>query len=90
MRSSTRNIKPGGCDSGSALRRRLATYKYYNMDQIVAQALTVYGKMSSVKRKEALILENGHPNGKHIPATKAILPELTPSNGGNGEIRTAL
>jgi len=32
---------------------RLATYKYYNMDQIVAQALTVYGKIAGLKRKEA-------------------------------------
>ena len=32
---------------------RLATYKYYNMDQIVAQALTVYGKIVGLKRKEA-------------------------------------
>ena len=31
---------------------RLATYKYYNMDQIVGQALTVYSKMNSVKRKD--------------------------------------
>jgi len=35
---------------------RLATYKYYNMDQIVAQALTVYGKMAGLKRKEASIV----------------------------------
>lgn len=35
---------------------RLATYKYYNMDQIVAQALTVYAKMVSAKRKEALAM----------------------------------
>jgi UDP-galactopyranose mutase len=33
---------------------RLATYKYYNMDQIVAQALTQYGKIAGVKRKEAI------------------------------------
>nr|MBA2736765.1 UDP-galactopyranose mutase [Pyrinomonadaceae bacterium] len=32
---------------------RLATYKYYNMDQIVAQALTVYGKIAGMKRIEA-------------------------------------
>ena len=32
---------------------RLATYKYYNMDQIVAQALTTYGKIVGMKRKEA-------------------------------------
>ncbi|MDQ3711908.1 MAG: UDP-galactopyranose mutase [Acidobacteriota bacterium] len=34
---------------------RLATYKYYNMDQIVAQALTEYGKIVGLKRKEATI-----------------------------------
>lgn len=38
---------------------RLATYKYYNMDQIVAQALTVYSKMNSVKRKDALVMVSG-------------------------------
>ena len=39
---------------------RLATYKYYNMDQIVAQALTTYGKIVGMKRKEAAILLNGN------------------------------
>jgi UDP-galactopyranose mutase len=54
---------------------RLATYKYYNMDQIVAQALTVYGKIEGLKRKEAVTLRkttaavlygngNGSGNGK--------------------------
>ncbi len=33
---------------------RLATYKYYNMDQIVAQALMTYGKIIGMKRKEAV------------------------------------
>ena len=32
---------------------RLATYKYYNMDQIVAQSLTEYGKIVGMKRKDA-------------------------------------
>jgi UDP-galactopyranose mutase len=32
---------------------RLATYKYYNMDQVVAQALTTYGKLIGMKRKDA-------------------------------------
>jgi UDP-galactopyranose mutase len=32
---------------------RLATYKYYNMDQVVAQALTLYAKISKVTRAEA-------------------------------------
>ncbi len=35
---------------------RLATYRYYNMDQIVAQALTTYGKIEGMKRKEATVL----------------------------------
>lgn len=54
---------------------RLATYKYYNMDQIVAQALTQYGKIIGMKRKEAGALSvktspvvyqngNGNRNGK--------------------------
>ena len=68
---------------------RLATYKYYNMDQIVAQALTEYAKISSVNRKEALLLDQGQPNGKHIPASKAMVSELT-LLGGHGEIRKAV
>jgi UDP-galactopyranose mutase len=42
---------------------RLATYKYYNMDQIVAQALTQYAKMISVRRHEAMMRSNGNGNG---------------------------
>jgi UDP-galactopyranose mutase len=33
---------------------RLATYKYYNMDQVVAQALTLVSKMMSIKRRDLL------------------------------------
>ena len=33
---------------------RLATYKYYNMDQVVAQALAAYSKMVGVPRRELL------------------------------------
>jgi UDP-galactopyranose mutase len=32
---------------------RLATYKYYNMDQVVAQALTVYSRLCNLPRNEA-------------------------------------
>jgi UDP-galactopyranose mutase len=49
---------------------RLATYKYYNMDQIVAQALTTYAKISGEKRAVAASASaavpvggNGHGNG---------------------------
>ena len=37
---------------------RLATYKYYNMDQVVAQALTLYKKIISTKEYEYRL--NGH------------------------------
>jgi len=54
---------------------RLATYKYYNMDQIVAQALTTYAKMVNSKRREASMLGqvtmNG--NGKHeVPSVQMV------------------
>ncbi|HET7624758.1 MAG TPA: UDP-galactopyranose mutase [Verrucomicrobiae bacterium] len=35
---------------------RLATYKYYNMDQVVAQALTLYARLLNVTRSEAAAL----------------------------------
>lgn len=62
---------------------RLATYRYYNMDQVVAQALTTYAKIcgenrADASRKEAPITRtwitmsgNGnmraHRNGMHTP-----------------------
>jgi UDP-galactopyranose mutase len=48
---------------------RLATYKYYNMDQVVAQALTLYSKLVGEKRQAATALQatvsfmNGNGNG---------------------------
>ena len=33
---------------------RLATYKYYNMDQVVAQALTLYKKLSGARRPQVV------------------------------------
>jgi UDP-galactopyranose mutase len=41
---------------------RLATYKYYNMDQVVAQSLTLYKKIIST-----------HENGKHVNGHKSPL-----------------
>jgi UDP-galactopyranose mutase len=51
---------------------RLATYKYYNMDQIVAQALTTYAKMTSSTRKEALVLAHGS-NGNHKAQLSSVV-----------------
>lgn len=39
--------------SGIHFVGRLATYKYYNMDQVVAQALTLYAKLCNLTRVEA-------------------------------------
>jgi UDP-galactopyranose mutase len=39
---------------------RLATYKYYNMDQVVAQALTLCTKLQSVTRRELLPASVSH------------------------------
>ena len=36
---------------------RLATYRYYNMDQVVAQALTVYSRICGVNRAEATLMK---------------------------------
>jgi UDP-galactopyranose mutase len=33
---------------------RLGTYKYYNMDQVVAQALTTFAKIAGVPRAECI------------------------------------
>jgi UDP-galactopyranose mutase len=40
---------------------RLATYKYYNMDQVVAQALSVYARIVGQKRSEATRAEAARP-----------------------------
>jgi UDP-galactopyranose mutase len=32
---------------------RLATYKYYNMDQVVAQAFTLYAKIRGLERAKS-------------------------------------
>jgi UDP-galactopyranose mutase len=39
--------------TGAHFVGRLATYKYYNMDQVVAQALTLYARLCNVSRAEA-------------------------------------
>jgi UDP-galactopyranose mutase len=35
---------------------RLGTYKYYNMDQVVAQALTVFSKLAGLRRADSVAL----------------------------------
>jgi len=59
---------------------RLATYRYYNMDQIVAQALTEYGKIVGMKRQEAAAIIK-------TSETKISLPThiINGKTSGNGK-----
>jgi UDP-galactopyranose mutase len=45
---------------------RLATYRYYNMDQVVAQALTLFKKLTPTKEKAQLVVDRApvQLNGK--------------------------
>ena len=43
-----------GAEPGVHFVGRLATYKYYNMDQVVGQALTLCAKLSGSKRSELI------------------------------------
>ncbi|MDB6005087.1 MAG: UDP-galactopyranose mutase [Prosthecobacter sp.] len=53
---------------------RLATYRYYNMDQVVAQALTTYKHLSAPA--EVYRSTNGHTNGHAIPLAVATAPKV--------------
>jgi UDP-galactopyranose mutase len=57
---------------------RLATYKYYNMDQIVAQSLTTYAKIVGMKRIEAALHSkaNGNGNGHQSDSTPLAISGL--------------
>jgi UDP-galactopyranose mutase len=44
-----------GVTSGVHFLGRLGTYKYYNMDQVVAQALTLYKRLAGLERREAAL-----------------------------------
>jgi len=65
---------------------RLATYKYYNMDQVVGQALTLYSKIVGLSRKAATSIQvatsksysNGSSNGVSVG---------NGSGNGNGHVR---
>jgi UDP-galactopyranose mutase len=62
--------------SGIHFVGRLATYKYYNMDQVVAQALTLYAKLCNLSRVEA--------------TNQVCEPEMTTVTfNGNGKVKRA-
>ena len=65
---------------------RLATYRYYNMDQVVAQALTTYGKIVGLSRQEALELKaEPRLTRVHVPMST----ELMAVRDGNGNGHSA-
>jgi UDP-galactopyranose mutase len=74
---------------------RLATYRYYNMDQVVAQALTTYNQITTKPVIELVENVNGSAsnlsssNGViEIPATPSL--EVAAVNGnGNGNGKSA-
>jgi UDP-galactopyranose mutase len=57
---------------------RLATYRYYNMDQVVAQALTLYSRLLGLTRGQAVQLE--HSRSSSGRTTFSPMPERA-SNG---------
>lgn len=75
--------------SGIHFVGRLATYKYYNMDQVVAQALTLYAKLCNLTRIEATnqicepmiatVTFNGNGKAKRSRTTARRTPALTAS-----------
>jgi UDP-galactopyranose mutase len=48
---------------------RLATYKYYNMDQVVAQALALFKKIAVGTRQESAAAPD-HVNGQPVTTTR--------------------
>jgi len=75
--------------SGIHFVGRLATYKYYNMDQVVAQALTLYAKLCNLSRGEATnqvcepeittVTFNGNGKAKRARTPSRRPPVLTAS-----------
>ena len=63
---------------------RLATYKYYNMDQIVAQSLAEYSKIVGMKRKESTVIQAPTSNVS-VPLT-VISKNGHDGNGSNGKV----
>ncbi|HYO13865.1 MAG TPA: UDP-galactopyranose mutase [Thermoanaerobaculia bacterium] len=66
---------------------RLATYKYYNMDQVVAQALSVYARIMGQKRAEATRAVLTPPRPTEVKARRprpAAVEEVAAARGRKG------
>lgn len=63
---------------------RLATYKYYNMDQVVAQALTLCSKLCGLNRTQATTVESAS-----AVTTRVNFAVVKPRRGRNSNRRRA-
>jgi UDP-galactopyranose mutase len=68
----------GDAEDGVHFVGRLATYKYYNMDQVVAQALTLYKRLREGVPRGQIVTE------KHTEAMNGAQPKSTPALGWSG------
>jgi UDP-galactopyranose mutase len=59
---------------------RLATYKYYNMDQVVGQALSVYARIIGQKRAEATRANLATPGVAVVPGPRRRTPVANVAN----------
>jgi UDP-galactopyranose mutase len=53
---------------------RLATYRYYNMDQVTAQALTLYARLTGKRRRDALDLFTRRQFQVPLPCSLLSIP----------------
>ncbi|MBW4459710.1 MAG: UDP-galactopyranose mutase [Nodosilinea sp. WJT8-NPBG4] len=60
---------------------RLATYKYYNMDQVVAQALALHAQLAN--------RSSWHPKQESLPAKQPVAPTSNGNGNGNGNGNSA-
>jgi UDP-galactopyranose mutase len=74
--------------SGVHFVGRLATYKYYNMDQVVAQALTLYARLCNMSRQDALRLET--PPEIQTVSFPITVKSISKRRGVNGRRRPVL
>ncbi len=62
---------------------RLATYRYYNMDQVVAQALTLFDEIADAARGE--VLEAARPTATRKATLPARATATASGDGGSGD-----
>jgi UDP-galactopyranose mutase len=60
---------------------RLATYKYYNMDQVVGQALATFKKLASMHEREEVPLEHPISPALRLNGSAAVVSEATGLGG---------